>query len=383
MTQISSRDLRSVLNCIEKLQDLCELQDLPAHIINLLSPLIGSEISFCSSFAESCNVLAGTAPELHTLRLDPSYFQENPLIKRYFQTRDYKAFKISDFLTEQEVFRRETLHKAFLHTCGIADQLAMVIPENLDSDNAHSASILPNRYFPPNSIKSLRTETTLGNLALGFHRNERSFTERERGILNLLHRPIVHAYRNSRVYTRLQQQLTQYRQALDDLGSVILSLSGRIQLISPRALQLLSQYFPGSSLLGDQLPETLQSWVKEQIHQRQNLLSQPLRIEQSDKRLTIRLLGSMATGCFTLALEETNQQKFSVESLRLIGLTQRQSEVLFWVAKGKSTAAIAETLVLSKRTIEKHLENASEKLGVNDRTDAVTTALQRLGILDY
>ncbi len=106
-------------------------------------------------------------------------------------------------------------------------------------------------------------------------------------------------------------------------------------------------------------------------------------MEQSNKRLTIRLLGSMATGRFILALEETTQQSFSVESLRLIGLTQRQSEVLFWVAMGRSNAAIAKTLVLSKRTIEKHLESASEKLGVNNRTDAVTTALQLLGILDY
>jgi DNA-binding NarL/FixJ family response regulator len=381
MTQISDKDLRGVLDCIEKLQDLCELDDLPARIINLLSPLIGSEASFCSSFTNVCNVLAVTTPEFHTLQLGSSYFQENPLIGHYFQTYDYKAYKISDFLPEQEVFRRETLQEALLNPGGLADQLAMVIPEKLDSGNVRSPSALP-RYFLPGNMQSSGVESTLGNLALGFHRNERSFTERERRILNLLHPYIVNAYRNSQVYTRLQQQLTQFSQALDDLGSVILSLSGRIRFISPRALQLLSQYFPGSSLLGDQLPETLQSWVKGQIHQRQNPLSQPLQIEQADKRLTIRLLGSMATGQFILALEETSQQSFSVESLRLIGLTQRQSEVLFWVAKGKSNIAIAETLILSKRTIEKHLESASEKLGVKNRTDAVTTALKLLGKLD-
>jgi DNA-binding NarL/FixJ family response regulator len=382
MTQISDKDLRSVLDCIEKLQDLCELDDLPARVINLLSPLIGSEASFCSSFTNICNVLAVTTPEFHTLQLGSSYFQENPLIGHYFQTYDYKAYKISDFLTEQEVFRRATLHEAFLKPCGLADQMGMVILEQFDSGNVRPPSALPKRYLPPGNMQSSGVESTLGNLALGFHRNERSFTERERKILNLLHPYIVNAYRNSQVYTRLQQQLSQFSQALDDLGSVILSLSGRIRFISPRALQLLSQYFPGSSLLGDQLPETLQSWVKGQIHQRQNPLSQPLQIEQADQRLTIRLLGSMATGQFILALEETSQQSFSVESLRLIGLTQRQSEVLFWVAKGKSNLAIAETLILSKRTIEKHLESASEKLGVKNRTDAVTTALKLLGRLD-
>lgn len=108
MTQISDKDLRGVLDCIEKLQDLCELDDLPARIINLLSPLVGSEASFCSSFTNTCNTLAVTIPEFHTLQLGSSYFQENPLIGHYFQTHDCSAYKISDFLTEQEVFRRET-----------------------------------------------------------------------------------------------------------------------------------------------------------------------------------------------------------------------------------------------------------------------------------
>lgn len=386
MQQFSSQDLYRVLSCVEALQNLCTLQNLPAHLVNLLSPLIGSEASFCSSFTDRCNTLAVTTPELHTLKLGSNYFQENPLIGRYFQTHDYSAYKISDFLTEQEVYRRESLYNAFLHVCGAADQLAMVIPKQPDLGSTHLPNILPRQYFAPHDVQNTGVETTLGNLALGFHRSERSFSDRERGILNLIHPHIVNAYRNALVYTKLQQQLTQFSQAMNELGSVILSLQGRIQFISPRALQLLSQYFPGSSSFGDQLPETLQRWVRAQIRQRhQNPLgqhSQPLQIKESGNCLKIRLLGSESTGQFILALEEKSHQTFSVELLRLIGLTQRESEVLFCVAQSKTNIQIATMLNISPKTVKKHLDNIFEKLNVQTRTAAVTTALSLLEMLD-
>jgi DNA-binding NarL/FixJ family response regulator len=44
------------------------------------------------------------------------------------------------------------------------------------------------------------------------------------------------------------------------------------------------------------------------------------------------------------------------------------------VRKGLSSAEIAETLVVSRRTVEKHLENVYCKLGVDNRTAAVAAA---------
>ena len=53
------------------------------------------------------------------------------------------------------------------------------------------------------------------------------------------------------------------------------------------------------------------------------------------------------------------------------GLTQRESEVLVWVARGKTNQEIAAHLVLSPNTVRKHLENAFVKLGVHSRAEAV------------
>lgn len=51
-------------------------------------------------------------------------------------------------------------------------------------------------------------------------------------------------------------------------------------------------------------------------------------------------------------------------------LTLREAEVLEWVAVGKRNAEIAAILGRSVRTIEKHVQNILEKLGVETRTGA-------------
>jgi len=51
-------------------------------------------------------------------------------------------------------------------------------------------------------------------------------------------------------------------------------------------------------------------------------------------------------------------------------LTQREAEVLIWIAKGKSNKDIGEILGLSPRTVNKHLEQIFIKLGVENRASA-------------
>ena len=57
-----------------------------------------------------------------------------------------------------------------------------------------------------------------------------------------------------------------------------------------------------------------------------------------------------------------------------IQLSEREIEVLTWVARGKTSADIAELLTLSKRTVEFHIENARTKLNAGSRTEAVIKA---------
>ena len=58
-------------------------------------------------------------------------------------------------------------------------------------------------------------------------------------------------------------------------------------------------------------------------------------------------------------------------------LSEREIEVLDLVAKGKSNKEIATQLHVSVATVKSHLLHIYAKLGVDDRTQAVTTAIQR------
>ena len=63
-------------------------------------------------------------------------------------------------------------------------------------------------------------------------------------------------------------------------------------------------------------------------------------------------------------------------------LTSRELDVLKLIVKGMSNREIAASLAITEGTVKIHVNNLLSKLGVNDRTKAATTALQR-GIVHF
>jgi two-component system NarL family response regulator len=61
-------------------------------------------------------------------------------------------------------------------------------------------------------------------------------------------------------------------------------------------------------------------------------------------------------------------------------LTQREREVLQYVAKGLNNKEIGDLVGCTRFTVKFHVQNILQKLGVADRTEAVAAAMQR-GIL--
>lgn len=59
-----------------------------------------------------------------------------------------------------------------------------------------------------------------------------------------------------------------------------------------------------------------------------------------------------------------------------VALTPREKDALRWVSAGKSDAQIAEILHTSVRTVQKHLQNAFVKLGVENRTAAAMRMME-------
>jgi DNA-binding NarL/FixJ family response regulator len=59
------------------------------------------------------------------------------------------------------------------------------------------------------------------------------------------------------------------------------------------------------------------------------------------------------------------------------GLTPREIDVLTHVAAGNRNRDIAERLAISEETVKVHVRHIMEKLGAQDRTEAVTIAVRR------
>ena len=108
----------------------------------------------------------------------------------------------------------------------------------------------------------------------------------------------------------------------------------------------------------------------------------PLRIQQAGRELTIRLVVErIGVGMqYLLLLDE--QILSSSNSLQVLGLSDRETEVLYLLLQGKENKAISTQLMIRDSTVRKHLENIYRKLGVQSRTEAIAQTLVKLGFFN-
>ncbi len=112
-------------------------------------------------------------------------------------------------------------------------------------------------------------------------------------------------------------------------------------------------------------PETLQETVR-RVGQGEYLISSELlvRLQQG---------GHLLTRLNTLAMEDEGGHAGSRSAL----LSQREVELLDYVAQGKSNKEISHALHISAQTVKNHVTSILKKLAVNDRTAAVVYALRQ------
>ncbi len=73
---------------------------------------------------------------------------------------------------------------------------------------------------------------------------------------------------------------------------------------------------------------------------------------------------------------ERGEERISYE-----GLTNREREILMYIAEDKKNKKIADLLGISVRTVQAHRTNLMDKLGAYDRTELVKYAISK-GIID-
>jgi len=158
-------------------------------------------------------------------------------------------------------------------------------------------------------------------------------------------------------------------------GVLLLDARGRLAWQSPQAERWLSACFAEA---GEAAPQAAVAWLA--AHGGTDATSALARHgHPGGGGLVGRRLGEAGLGetLWLLSLEPAGEATPS--RLATAALTPRETEVLSWVAKGKTNRDVAEILGMSPRTVNKHLEHVFEKLGVETRAAAAALASRELG----
>jgi DNA-binding CsgD family transcriptional regulator len=148
---------------------------------------------------------------------------------------------------------------------------------------------------------------------------------------------------------------------------------GEIKCLSQPAKRLLKKYFRGASA-AKKLPETIQQWINTNralAKRASKKFCQPL-IFGSGKNFLIIQFPDHNPAHDLLLFSEGQVPNVAPRTK----LTEREREVLSWIAKSKSNPEIAIILDVSRRTVEKHVERILAKLGVESRAGAMAHFLE-------
>lgn len=93
-----------------------------------------------------------------------------------------------------------------------------------------------------------------------------------------------------------------------------------------------------------------------------------------ERSAEIGYIGEVASNEYFFRISEMMAGMETAILQRALGLTPRESDVLLWIANGKSNRDASEILNISARTVNKHLAQIFIKLGVESRAAAASIA---------
>ncbi|WP_340314637.1 response regulator [Rhizorhabdus argentea] len=104
------------------------------------------------------------------------------------------------------------------------------------------------------------------------------------------------------------------------------------------------------------------------------------RIAIGARQIEISHLGRGLGSDHLFRLIELREGAEAAALQRALSLTPRESDVLFWIAQGKSNRDASEIMNISARTVNKHLEQIFIKLGVENRAAAAAIATRIIAL---
>jgi DNA-binding CsgD family transcriptional regulator len=343
-------DYALLLACIDEIYQCRRLEDFPRSALAGLRKLVDCATA-CYAEADFgrrrlVNVFDPPPPFDPALAASPpqqwlEYAADHPVLDYFKSSGDGQALKISDFVDARQYRRLEVYRKIFKPT-GVEDQLGFGV--------------------------QVRDQFVLG---FCFSRGARSFTERDRMLLNLVRPHVIRAYLRLEELAGHEQLQHDLQTALleNGLGVIILDESRAVAHATPGAFEKMAGYLPVPEG-GKKLPETLRNWA---FRPEGIANGEPFTVSREPARLIIR---RVRRGGRTMLLLSEENGAAAAASLARYRLTPRETEVLRWMAAGKSNAEIGAILGVTTGTAKIHVERILTKLGVENRTAAVALLRQ-------
>nr|WP_028747655.1 response regulator transcription factor [Rhizobium mesoamericanum] len=175
------------------------------------------------------------------------------------------------------------------------------------------------------------------------------------------------------VHLRNARSTQSARVALDAAGRHLLAVKGDgdIHWSTPQATRLVNAAMNRDDAM-DIVVSKIAEWMKTRSGSARD---GHISLSHGGKDvLQLAFLGAIGADEYLFRLTANNARADGEVLRRHFSLTQRESEVLLWIAKGKANRDIGEILGLSARTVNKHLEQIYVKLGVENRASAAVKA---------
>jgi DNA-binding CsgD family transcriptional regulator len=159
-------------------------------------------------------------------------------------------------------------------------------------------------------------------------------------------------------------------------GLIAVAPNAKITMETARATRALAKFFPKRTSGG--LPAEIAQWISRSEKTLRKATDVPevcprLVVEKDGDRLTIGLFSKLEQNFLLL---EEHRSAIDPAALSSLPLTRRESEILAYIAVGKTDREIAIILDISPRTVSKHVQHILERLGVETRTAAAASALE-------
>lgn len=206
----------------------------------------------------------------------------------------------------------------------------------------------------------------------------------EAGGVDYVTKPIVPEELLARIHVHLvnARKTHSAQAALDVFGRYLMAADrrGHVLWSTPQTVKLLSAALKDFATEQYVLPQNVQKWLDDCAEQKPGTPTESIALSDAGtaRKVELSFIGPIGSDEFLLRLTEGDRASDADLLKRELSLTQREAEVLLWIARGKSNRDIAEILDLSPRTVNKHLEQIYAKLGVENRASAAALAVRTL-----